>query len=131
MKTYICRGCSVEHPRRGVQFKNFYCSNKCQKDYESKERVRQWLEEGKDWLGQVPKWVKRALAELHGNYCSVCKINEYNNLPIMLECDHIDGNHTNNNIINLRLICPNCHSQTNTYKARNKGNGRSIRRKAV
>jgi len=128
MKTYICRNCNTEHPRRGVQFKNLYCSNQCQKDYESKERVRQWLEEGKDWPGQIPKWAKRTLAEVNGDCCSVCEINEYNGLPIVLECDHIDGNHTNNSIENLRLICPNCHSQTITYKNKNKGNGRTLRR---
>jgi hypothetical protein len=128
MKTYICKGCNAEHLRRGIQFKNLYCSNKCQKNYESRERIRQWLEEGRDWSGQIPRWAKRTLAELNGDYCSVCGINDYNGLPIVLECDHIDGNHTNNNIKNLRLICPNCHSQTLTYKAKNKGNGRTARR---
>ena len=131
MKTYICRSCNVENPRRGVQYRNLYCSNKCQKNYESRQRIKQWLEEGRDWAGQVPDWAKRTLAELNGDCCSVCKINEYNGLPITLECDHIDGNHTNNTIDNLRLICPNCHSQTSTYKNRNKGNGRSARRSVV
>ena len=128
MKTYICKGCGAEHLRRGVQFKNLYCSNKCQKDYESRERIRQWLEEGRDWPGQIPAWAKRTLAELNGDCCSVCGIDEYNGLPIVLEVDHIDGNHTNNSVKNLRLICPNCHSQTSTYKNRNKGNGRAARR---
>jgi 5-methylcytosine-specific restriction endonuclease McrA len=39
---------------------------------------------------------------------------------LVLECDHIDGVPTNHNPSNLRLICPNCHSQTNTFKGRNK-----------
>lgn len=131
MKTFICRECRTEHPKRGIQFKNYYCSNKCQKNFESKERIRQWLEEGKDWSSSIPKWVHRTLAELRGNFCEVCGIDKHNDLPLKLEVDHIDGNHKNNKPNNLRLICPNCHSQTDTYKNRNKGNGRTSRRKEI
>jgi predicted HNH restriction endonuclease len=42
--------------------------------------------------------------------------------------EHIDGNAYNNSESNLSLLCPNCHSQTPTYKAKNKGNGRVERR---
>lgn len=131
MKTYQCINCSKEHQFKGYSYANKYCDNQCQKNYESKERVRQWLEEGKDWLGQIPKWAKRTLAEINGDCCSICGITEYNGLPIVLECDHIDGNHLNNAIDNLRLVCPNCHSQTDTYKNKNAGNGRTHRRRVL
>jgi predicted HNH restriction endonuclease len=42
--------------------------------------------------------------------------------------EHIDGNSSNNKVTNLCLLCPNCHSQTPTYKNKNKGNGRHYRR---
>jgi hypothetical protein len=42
--------------------------------------------------------------------------------------DHIDGNSSNNDITNLRLVCSNCDSQLPTYKSKNKGNGRHYRR---
>jgi 5-methylcytosine-specific restriction endonuclease McrA len=45
-----------------------------------------------------------------------------------LELEHIDGDPTNHELDNLRLICPNCHAQTETYKNRNKGRGRYSRR---
>ena len=45
-----------------------------------------------------------------------------------MELDHIDGNRTNHKLENLRMLCPNCHSQTSTYKGRNKGNGRHSRK---
>lgn len=57
--------------------------------------------------------------------CSICGIGRiWNNLELKLQLDHIDGNPTNNNVDNLRYLCPNCHTQTETYcygvKQRNK-----------
>jgi 5-methylcytosine-specific restriction endonuclease McrA len=67
------------------------------------------------------------LVEQRGYSCECCGISEWQGKPIVLECDHIDGNHKNNTPENLRLICPNCHSQTETYKNKNIGKGRSYR----
>ena len=47
--------------------------------------------------------------------CVLCGLKEWKKKAIVLEIDHIDGNRTNNSIDNLRLLCPNCHSQTSTY----------------
>ena len=127
--TYNCKNCGKENKVKHSTT-NTYCDNNCQAEYQSKERTRQWLEEGKDWGIQVPQWAKRYLAEQNGDCCSVCGISEWNGQAITLECDHIDGNHKNNRPENLRLICPNCHSQTETYKAKNTGNGRLYRRVA-
>ena len=52
--------------------------------------------------------------------CSCCGIFEWNNREIVLQLDHIDGNNSNHILENLRLICPNCHSQTDTYCGKNK-----------
>jgi len=77
------------------------------------------------------KVVKKYLIEKHGNCCMECGWDKINitsgNVPIELE--HIDGNSENNNLDNLKLLCPNCHSLTPTYKALNLGNGRFNRRK--
>jgi hypothetical protein len=127
MKSYTCQNCEKENPFKGYSYTNKYCNNQCQKAYESKERLRQWLEEGKDWKVQIPSWVKRYLSEQRGYYCEVCGIIEHNSKPIGLECDHIDGNPNNNKPENLRLICPNCHSQTESFKGANRGNGRQKR----
>lgn len=51
--------------------------------------------------------------------CSVCGLKEWNGQPITLELDHISGNRKDESRDNLRLICPNCHSQTHTYKVKN------------
>lgn len=71
---------------------------------------------------------KRLLIEECGNVCNVCNQTEWMGEPIPLELDHIDGDSDNNQRDNLRLICPNCHAQTKTYKGRNKGSGRIWRR---
>ena len=51
--------------------------------------------------------------------CSVCHNTTWNDKPIPIELDHKDGNKYNNNLDNLRLICPNCHAQTHNYKSKN------------
>lgn len=61
--------------------------------------------------------------------CKCCGIDSWNNNAITLELDHIDGNKKNNNINNLRLLCPNCHSQTITY--RNKNNNIPLNKETV
>ncbi|MFJ9434722.1 HNH endonuclease signature motif containing protein [Streptomyces sp. NPDC101490] len=44
--------------------------------------------------------------------------------PLPLEVDHIDGDWRDNRIGNLRFLCPNCHSTTDTYRGRGSGRGR-------
>ena len=51
--------------------------------------------------------------------CSVCNCSSWNNKPLTLELDHITGNRQDESRENLRLICTNCHSQTDTYKGKN------------
>ncbi len=53
------------------------------------------------------------------NKCGVCGIEDWNDKPLNMELDHIDGNRHNHLRKNLRMICPNCHSQTPTYCSKN------------
>lgn len=65
------------------------------------------------------KW-KLIKAGLKENKCEECGICEWNNKPIVCHLDHKDGNRFNHSLLNLKLLCPNCHSQTDTYCGRNK-----------
>lgn len=49
-----------------------------------------------------------------------CGLTEWTGKPISLQLDHINGDNYDHRIENLRLLCPNCHSQTDTFAGRNK-----------
>lgn len=51
--------------------------------------------------------------------CSGCKETHWMGQLIPIELDHIDGNSENNDLQNLRLLCPNCHAFTPTYRSKN------------
>lgn len=68
------------------------------------------------------KLIKGGLLE---NKCYICELLPiWNNKPLILHLDHINGIHNDNSIKNLRMVCPNCHTQTATFgrKDRNGGN---------
>ena len=56
--------------------------------------------------------------------CNKCGIDAWQGETIVLDLDHINGDNKDNRLSNLRYLCPNCHSQTDTYKGRNKNTGK-------
>lgn len=52
--------------------------------------------------------------------CALCgNTGEWNGQVLVLQVDHINGDHSNNRLENLRFLCPNCHSQTDTFAGKN------------
>jgi hypothetical protein len=69
---------------------------------------------------QTFKLKNRLLQEGYKEHkCECCGLSVWNGLPISLELHHKDGNRTNHKFENLQLLCPNCHAQTETYRAKN------------
>lgn len=64
---------------------------------------------------------KRLLREnLLYNICTICNLEPlWNNKALTLQLDHINGSSNDNRLENLRILCPNCHSQTTTYAGKN------------
>lgn len=108
-----------------------FCSAKYQKEVEHKKYIELWKKgekSGSRGKGeyQISEHVRRYLLEKNNYKCSLCGWGERNPFSgkVPLEIDHIDGNWKNNTPENLRLICPNCHSLTETYRGANSGKGR-------
>ena len=77
--------------------------------------------EGKHPQYPTGKLKKRLLdSNILKNVCSECGVNEWNKKTLVLHLDHKDGNSSNHRLNNLRMLCPNCHSQTDTYCGKNK-----------
>ena len=132
MKVFNCLSCGKEHQFKGYSYTNKYCDNKCQSDFQYKQYIEEWkqgLQEGRCGKLQTSRHIKRYFLENQEGKCAECGIVNHNGLPITLELDHKDGDASNNVESNLRCLCPNCHSQTLTYRAKNRGNGRKERKK--
>ena len=70
---------------------------------------------------QSYKLKKRLIAEgIKKPMCESCREFEWLEQPIPLELHHINGNNSDNRLENLRLLCPNCHALTDSYRGKNK-----------
>jgi hypothetical protein len=115
--------------------KGKYATQRCQREHDYQRYIAAWLRGeisgvNPNW-GDVSGYVRRYILERDGNQCVLCGWGERNphtgTLPLVL--DHIDGDSENTTEGNLRTLCPNCDSLTNTYKGANRGRGRKGRMK--
>ena len=96
-----------------------FCNSTCSGNYRHKKAI-ELAKTGSPHVSVTT--FKRLLANMYGYKCSKCNISNWHDNPLSLHLDHIDGNSDNNSLDNLRLLCPNCHSQTETFCSRNKSN---------
>lgn len=106
--------------------KGKFCSNSCQMLYQRDQYIAKWKRgdvsgiSGK--LG-ISRHVRSYMLDKVGHKCELCGWGEKHPCDgrVPLDIDHIDGDHSNTTEGNLRVLCPNCHSLTPTYKSRNRG----------
>lgn len=76
-----------------------------------------------------PKAFREDILKEQGGVCAICGMKPvWNGKKLVFIIDHIDGHASNNKRENLRCICPNCDSQLDTYKSKNKCGERSYYR---
>ena len=123
-KTKKCKNCGAL-----IENRKTYCDIKCFDEYRVKQSYKKWIN-GRFVSEYTPNSVRNFMFMKHNNKCEKCgwgEINSYTN-KIPLQIHHIDGDCTNNKEENLQLLCPNCHSLTETYGGLNKGNGKRTKR---
>ena len=119
MKTYNCLQCKIECKHNSHKF-NKFCSGTCQHNWYFENVI---IPKFKNGNCSNPKSLKKILFKLYGEFCNLCNgKNVWLDKPLKLQIDHIDGNSDNNMPENLQILCPNCHSQTETFCSKGKGN---------
>lgn len=89
-----------------------------EKEIKKKKSLEEILVENSNYKSSDLK--KRLIKEgIKEDICEICGCsNSWNGKPLTLQLDHINGNHYDNRIENLRIVCPNCHSQTETFSTK-------------
>jgi hypothetical protein len=115
-RLYNCQQCNLEFGHKGSTT-NKFCSSACSGLYQWEKVSVPKIEAG---LGGN---LKRYLKEKFGDKCSRCEqLPVWFGQELVLQLDHIDGDSDNNFPSNVRLLCPNCHTQTETFGNAGKGN---------
>jgi Zn finger protein HypA/HybF involved in hydrogenase expression len=128
----ICKHCPKEISRNSKTGLCPECWHKEQSNLIYKDYIDKWkkgLVDGLRGSSTISAQIRKYLFEKYHSKCTRCgwgEINPYTN-KVPLDVEHLDGNYQNNKEENLILLCPNCHSLTETYKGVNRGNGRPFR----
>lgn len=118
----ICENCNTSFKKKhqGI-VSNRFCCRACRDEFVAKEKVQNGVYTRANAFTYFKRFTEYK--------CSECGINEWNEKKITLQIDHIDGNNKNNVIENLRYLCPNCHTQTETWGIKNVSKGGAERLK--
>ena len=117
----ICEYCETTKSNRK------FCCVQCQSKQRHIESYKDFIENNEKYCkgNYTPKRFKNEFMKEQENHCAICGcLPEHNGKPLVFVLDHIDGDASNNRRENLRMICPNCDSQLDTFKSKNKNSQR-------
>lgn len=131
IKHLVCEYCGKDlyNKQDGTRF----CSRECQNKKEQEEYIARWKngeETGIKGKYEISTRIRQYLLEKHNCKCEKCGWGEENPVThkVPLQIHHIDGDCLNNKEENLQLLCPNCHSLTETFGNLNKNSKRVFRK---
>jgi len=129
MKTFNCVNCGTEK-LFSYSKTNRYCSKACYRDDVYKQNIQRWKNgevtgnKGVNSI-QASNYVRKYIEEKFDHKCSNCGQGKvWAGKPLTLQLEHLDGDSSNSSEENLTILCPNCHTQTDSYGSKNKGRGR-------
>lgn len=122
-----CKRCGKELTKK--QSHNTYCSSECANLAKTENTIQRWLSgeySGVRGTNQISMPIRDYLLKESNYSCELCGWNKINPITkkVPLEIHHKNGNYLDNTKDNLQVLCPNCHSLTENYKALNKNSER-------
>lgn len=128
VRSHTCKNCGSLLNRADSKF----CTVQCSSAYQRQQYINQWLKTGRlpgSQLNMPREYIRSYILEEQKGNCCICGMpSTWQNKHLTFVLDHIDGNAANNKRSNLRLVCPNCNSQLDTFCYKNRHSARVDRR---